>query len=85
VGASVPAFCAALRASRLVELTLASVVLWGSLEDGLAVVAACTRHPTLRKLDFQFNGLEGARGRAVIEAALDALAASNSQELCLIR
>jgi len=85
VGASVPAFCAALRASRLVELTLAGMELWGSLEDGLAVIAACTRHPTLRKLDFQCNGLEGAAGHEAIEAALDALLEASNAELDLVR
>jgi len=73
VGAIVPAFCTALRASRLVRLMLIGVRLWESLADGLAVVAACTSHPTLRTLEFQFNGLEHAPGRAAIEAALDAL------------
>jgi len=43
---------------------------------GLAVVTACTSHPTLRTLDFQYNGLHHAPGRAAIEAALDALQAS---------
>jgi len=76
VGAVVPAFCTALRASRLVTLMLRGVRLWESLADGLAVVAACTGHPTLRSLDFHHNELEHAPGRADIEAALDALQAS---------
>jgi len=75
-GAGGAAFCTALRASRLVTLMLISVSLWGSPADGLAVVAACTGHPTLRKISFQNNGLEHAPGRAAIEAALDALQAS---------
>jgi len=83
-GAVVPAFCTALRASRLVKLKLRGVRLWESLADGLAVVAACTGHPTLRTLDFRFNGLEHAAGRAAIEAALDALQAS-IPELRLLR
>jgi len=77
-GAAVPAFCAALRASRLVELTLDGVRLWHSLEDGLAVVAACTGHPTLRMLNLRLNGLEGAAGHEAIEVALLALAASHA-------
>ena len=76
VGAAVPAFCAALRASRLVRLGLCNMRLWESQADGLAVVAACTGHPTLRTIDFWDNGLPNAPGRAVIDAALDALAAS---------
>jgi hypothetical protein len=76
VGNAVPAFCTAMRASRLVRLKLGGVCLWDSLADGLACVAACTGHPTLRTLDFQHNGLEHAPGRAAIEAALDALQVS---------
>jgi len=76
VGAAVPAFCTALRASRLVTLQLWGVSLWESHADGLAVIAACGGHPTLRTLDFKDNGLEDAPGRAAIEAALDALQAS---------
>jgi len=77
VGAAVPAFCTALRASRLVTLQLWGVRLWESLEDGLAVIAACAGHPTLREIDFQLNDLEHVPGRAAIEAALDALDASS--------
>jgi len=76
VGAFLPAFCSALRASRLVTLQLWGVSLWQSHADGLAVVAACGGHPMLRTLDFQYNDLEHAPGRAAIEAALDALQAS---------
>jgi len=79
VGASVPAFCAALRASRLVELELRGMSLWVSLEAGLAVIAACTDHPTLCTLNFLGNDLDAAPGRAAIEAALDALEASNTK------
>jgi len=79
VGAAVPAFCAALQASRLVELTLEGMCLWQSLEDGLAVIAACTGHPTLRALNLRYNRLHDAP-EAVIEAALDdALKASNGR------
>jgi len=84
VGAVVPAFCTAVRASRLVTLLLRGVRLWESLADGLAVVAACTGHPTLRTLYFQYNDLEHAHGREAIEAALDALQAS-IPELLLLR
>ena len=84
VGATVPAFCTALRASRLVTLTLWGVRLWQSHADGLAVIAACMGHPTLRTLNVQSNGLEHAPDRAAIEAALDALQAS-IPELRLLR
>jgi hypothetical protein len=73
VGAAVPAFCAALRASRLVSLELCGICLWESQADSLAVIAACTGHPTLRAISFEFNALEAAFGRAVIEGALEAL------------
>jgi len=84
VGATVPAFCTALRASRLVTFMLWGVRLWQSHADGLAVVAACTGHPTLREICFKYNDLEHAPGRAAIEAALDALQAS-IPELRLVR
>jgi len=84
VGVAVPAFCTALRSSRLVTLKLFHVRLWESPADGLAVVAACMGHPTLRTLNFQYNDLEHAPGRAAIEAALDALQAS-IPELRLLR
>jgi len=76
VGAAVPAFCAALRASCLVRLELWNVSLWESLADGLAVVAACTGHPTLREISFQYNDVAHDPGREAIEAALDALHAA---------
>ena len=79
VGAAVPAFCTALRSSRLITLKLFGVRLWESLADGLAVISACTGHPTLRTLDFRVNGLAHAPGRAAIEAALDAQQASIPQ------
>jgi len=73
VGAAVPAFCAALRASRLVSLELCRMCLWELQADGLAVIAACTGHPTLREISFMYNDIEDAPGRAVIEGALVAL------------
>jgi hypothetical protein len=72
----VPAFCTALRASRLIALFLHRMRLWESQADSLAIIAACMSHPTLRQIDFARNDLENAPGRAVIEAALDALQAS---------
>jgi len=50
--------------------------LWESHTDSLAVIAACTGHPTLRDISFWGNDLEHAPGRAAIDAALDALEAS---------
>ena len=76
VGAAVPAFCAALRACRLVSLYLNQMRLWESPVDSLAVIAACTGHPTLRDISLRFNDLEDSPGRAAIDAALDALQAS---------
>jgi len=73
VGADVLAFCAALSTARLGKLELEGVRLWESLADGLAVITACTGHPTLRTVSFQYNQLENAPDRAAIEAELDAL------------
>jgi len=86
VGPAVPAFCAGLCASRLVQLKLTFMRLWESLEDGLALIAACTGHPTLGVLDLQYNRLADAPDRAAIEAALDALDASaDAGELRVLR
>jgi hypothetical protein len=81
-GAGVPAFCAALRASRLDKLELAQMRLFDSLQDGLAVVAACTGHLTLRELDLNFNHVNAVAAPAV-GAALAALVAANSALLSL--
>jgi len=72
-GAAVPAFCAALRASSLATLDLCDMRLWESQADGLAIIAACKGHPTLRTISFEYNDLGDAPGRAVIEGALVAL------------
>jgi len=50
--------------------------MWESLADGLAVIAACTAHPTLFALGFERIRLDDAPGSAAIDAALDALEAS---------
>jgi hypothetical protein len=76
VGAAIAAFCAALQASHMVSLELCYMRLWESQADGLAVVAACTGHPTLCAISFIYNGLQNAPGIAAIDAALDALEAS---------
>jgi len=76
-GAFLPDFCAALRASRLVTLKLVDMHLWQSLEDGLAVVAACTGHPTLRELSFWDNSM-GAHAPVAVGAALGCLVAADS-------
>jgi len=70
VGAAAPAFCAALRASRLVSLELCGMCLRELQADGLAVIAACTGHPTMRTIEFSYNDLYNAPGRAVFEGAL---------------
>jgi hypothetical protein len=77
-GAGVPAFCAALLASRLVKLKLVYMSLFNSLEDGLAVVAACTGHLTLRELNLSFNHVNAVAAPA-IGAALAALVAADSE------
>jgi len=73
LGAAVPAFCAALRACRLVRLGLCHMRLWESQADGLAIVAACMGHPTLRMLFLNFNDIDNTPGHAAIDAALDVL------------
>jgi len=60
VGADVPAFCAALQASRLVSLGLCEMRLWESQADGLTVIAACAGHPMLLEISFGHNHLENA-------------------------
>jgi hypothetical protein len=77
-GADVPAFCAALRSSRLVELSLNSMHLWESLEDGLAVFAACAKHPTLRKLRLTFNQTDEGPAPSAVGAALAMLIVDDS-------
>jgi hypothetical protein len=77
VGAGMPAFCAALRASRLVKLALLCVDLFDSLEDGLAVAAACTGHPMLREFNLSANDVYAVAAPA-IGAALAALVAADS-------
>ena len=56
-GAAVPAFCAALRASRLKTLELSGWDLFSrdTVPDGLAVLAALTGHPTLQSLSVERN------------------------------
>jgi len=49
------------------------MLLWVSQADGLAIITACTGHPTLHTISFYNNALGNA---AAIEAALDRLAAS---------
>jgi hypothetical protein len=51
--------------------------LFDSLEDGLAVVAACTGHPTLRELNLCSNSVDAVAAPAV-GAALAALVAATS-------
>jgi len=77
LGAAVPAFCTALRTSRLELLMLQDVCLWESLEDGLAVLAACTGHSTLRELVLNRNN-QNAPAPAAVGGALAALVASDS-------
>ena len=54
-GPGLPAFCAALRASRLRKLSLRWCCLFNNLEDGQAVLTALAGHETLRVLDLKGN------------------------------
>jgi len=72
VGLGVSGFCTSLRASGLVSLDVSYSRLFDSLTDGLALLSACTGHPTLRSV-----GLCGNTVVAVPEAPVavgDALA-----------
>jgi len=76
VGADVPAFCAALRISRVTTLRLQTMRMWESFADGLAL-AACTSHPTLHKVCLSGNGREDP-APAPVGVALAALVAADS-------
>jgi hypothetical protein len=71
-GPALPAFCAALRSSRLVVLTLGCMQLWESAEI-LLLISACMSHPKLRTIQFKYDDLGDAPGQAVIQDALAAL------------
>jgi len=61
---------------KLVVLLYVPEILFFPSGSLAVVAAACTSHPTLREISFQYNDLEHAPGRAAIEALLDALQAS---------
>ena len=77
-GDDVPAFCAALRAARLKKVSLAGVSLWGSLDNGLAVLAACTGHKTIEELNLARNVDVALESEHVVGAALAALVSADS-------
>jgi hypothetical protein len=65
-GLAVPAFCTALRASRLTYLELAGMALWShSLADGLAVLDALTGHPTVMTAVLSVNAFSDVIASAV--------------------
>jgi len=75
-GAALPPFCAALaRAPALDSLTLSTVLLFDSLPDGLAVLAACNASVTLRALCVAHNEPDTAAAEAAAGAALRPLTA----------
>ena len=83
-GAALPAFCAALKASRL-EVLVLGMNLWHSVEGGLAVLAACTAHPTLRALFINANDvMDDGESDGVVSAALAGLVAAPGSSVELL-
>ena len=76
-GAALPPFCAALRQCRLTKLELHSLGLWRSLDDAIAVLAACVGHAALRSLSVSQPATTTA-DRLAVGHALGALAAAES-------
>jgi hypothetical protein len=78
-GPRVPAFCSALRCSRLASLCLSEMALQEEPASAGALLAACTAHPSLRELLLLSNplpeGLGHGASAAAQRAAGDALAA----------
>jgi len=72
-GEAVAPFCAALRASRLTALVLDNVRLWHSLGDGLALLAACCGHGTLRALSLKWAEAAPPEAKQAVGEALAAL------------
>jgi len=79
VGEGAPAFCAALRASSLTDVSLVSVRLWDSLPDGLAVLDALTGHHSLLHLSLVLNWDAPPASLPAIGHALGRLVAANSR------
>jgi hypothetical protein len=79
-GDTVPAFCAALRASSLKHLALYSIDLWDSLPDGIAVIEAITGHRSLTSFICNTNLLtdEPAASHLIVGQALGRLVAAES-------
>jgi hypothetical protein len=78
-GDGVPAFCAALRASRLRALVFAGLALWDWLPDSLAFLDALTGHPRLRNVIFDLNRAAVPDRTAIGEALGRLVAAEESQ------
>ena len=79
-----PAFSNAVRSSRLHRLTLRQVRLFDFLANGLDLVAAVTRHPTLQHINLSCNDPE-LQHRSAVGAALGALVAANSPSLTSLK
>ena len=77
-----PAFCAAVAAAPLVRLYYVDAGLFDALTAGLSLVAAVTRHPTLRHLILMNNSV-ALTGCPAIGAALGLLVAADAHLLTL--
>ena len=77
-----PAFCDAIAAAPLVRLYFMRAGLFDALAAGLSLLAAVTRHPTLRHLVFIGNRVAPA-GRKAVGAALGLLVAADSPLITL--
>jgi hypothetical protein len=73
------AFCAALRGSRLQKLSLSTVRLFDCVPEGLAVLEACTAHPTLTHLHLHSNDGRMAEPHPSFGDALSKLVESPSR------
>jgi hypothetical protein len=78
VGAGVPAFCAALRASQLRDVALWGVRLFHSPSDGLAVLDALTGHRSIEDLALLDNEAPSPEAQLAIGQALGRLVAAES-------
>ena len=72
-----PAFCDAIAAAPIVRLSYVECGLFVDLDAGLSLLAAVTRHPTLRHLDLFGNHVAPA-GNTAVGAALGLLVALDS-------
>ena len=83
IGPALPAFCAALRASRLSTLMLACMGLFDIRANGLQVLRSLVGHPTLRVLDLSYHFLTSNAASVAVSRLLAQLLRMNSQLHCL--